>query len=173
MKKLISFLLIMAFVLTFSSVCVAQQSSLGRGNIALKLSYINFTVDDDTGVYAGLEGYREIRPNLYLGAEVGYANSISEADIFVPIELNLKYAIRAAPEFVIDLGVGGSYNYVEEEHSKNDWLFGAQFFVDLNYIIEKFFMGINVKYQLTEHYREDSDIDFNNWRLGGQIGIMF
>jgi hypothetical protein len=172
MKKLISFLLIMAFVLTFSSICAAQESSLGRGNIAVKLSYISFTEDDDTGVYAGLEGYGEIRPNLYLGAEVGYANSISEADIFVPVELNLKYAIKAAPDFVIGLGAGGSYIYVDQEHTGNDWLFGAQFFMDLNYIIAKFFIGINAKYQLTEHFK-DSNIDFNNWRLGGQIGVMF
>lgn len=172
MKKLVFFLLIVAFVLTFSSICAAQKSSLGLGSLAIKLDYISFTEDEDTGVYVGLEGYAELRPNLYLGAEVGYANSISETDVFVPIELNLKYAIKATPEFVIDLGAGGSYNYVEEEHNDNDWLLGVQFFVDLNYTINKFFIGINAKYQQTEHYKDSSN-DFNNWRFGGQIGMMF
>lgn len=172
MKKTILFLLIMALVLTSSSIYAAQKSPLGLGNIAIKLNYISFTEDEDTGIYAGLEGYGEIRPSLYLGAEAGYANSISEADIFVPIELNLKYAIKAASDFVIDLGAGGSYNYVEEEDNENDWLFGIQFFVDSIYTIDKFFLGINAKYQLTEHFK-DTNIDFNNWRLGGQIGIMF
>lgn len=172
MKKIIFFLLIMAVVLTSSSIYAAQKSPLGLGNIAVKLNYISFTADDDTGIYVGLEGYGEIRPSLYLGAEVGYANSISETDIFVPIELNLKYAIKTTPDFVIDMGAGGSYNYVEEEDSGNDWLFGIQFFADLNYTIDKFFIGVNAKYQRTEHFK-DSMKDFNNWRFGGQIGIMF
>ncbi|MEW6601734.1 MAG: outer membrane beta-barrel protein [Nitrospirota bacterium] len=172
MKKKFFLLLIMAFVLTFSSICAAQEPPLGLGNIAVKLSYISFTEDEDTGIYAGLEGYGEIRPNLYLGAEVGYANSISEADTFVPIELNLKYAIKVASDFVIDIGAGGSYNYVEEEHRDSDWLWGLQFFADLNYKLNKFFMGIQAKYQQTEHYK-DTDTDFNNWRFGGKIGIMF
>lgn len=172
MKKIIFFLLMIAFLLTSSSLYASQKSPLGSGNLAVKLNYISFTEDEDTGVYAGLEGYAELRPSLYLGAEVGYANSISEADIYIPIELNLKYAIKAAPDFVIGLGAGGSYNYAEEEDSESDWLLGIQFFVDMNYTINKFFIGINAKYQQTEHYK-DSNIDFNNWRLGGQIGFMF
>jgi hypothetical protein len=172
MKKVMFFMLIMAFIFTSSSLYAEQKSPLGSGNIAVKVNYISFTEDEDTGVYGGLEGYGEIRPNLYLGAEVGYANSISETDTFIPIELNLKYAITVAPEFIIDLGAGGSYNYVKEEHTDSDWVWGVQFFVDLNYKIQQFFIGVNAKYQQTEHYK-DTEKDFNNWRFGGQIGIMF
>jgi hypothetical protein len=162
----------MTFVFTSSSLYAAQKSPLGSGNLAVKISYISFTEDEDTGVYVGLEGYGEIRPNLYLGAEVGYANSISETDMFVPIELNLKYAIAATPDFVVDLGAGGSYNYVDEEHREDDWVLGGQFFVDATYKVNTFFIGVNAKYQFTEHHK-DSNIDYNNWRFGGQIGLMF
>ena len=37
-------------------------------------------------------------------------------------------------------------------------------------------MGINAKYQLTENFEiedYDTDVNANNWRIGGQIGIMF
>lgn len=172
MKRLILFLLIGFILLTSSSIYAEKESPLGFKNLAVKLDYINFTEDDDNGIYAGLEGFAEILPNLYLGAEVGYADSVSEADIFVPIELNLKYVLKIKPDFVIDLGAGGSYNYADDEHRGSDWLFGIQFFLDLQYTIERFFMGVNVKYQRTEHF-EDSSYDFNNLRLGGQFGIMF
>jgi hypothetical protein len=200
MKNLFSFSLvvIVAFVMT-STVFAAEKAPLGIGNISVKLDYINFTdnaldnSDVDKGFYVGLEGYGEIVHNLYLGAEVGYANPDGSVDIagihantevtFVPVELNLKYAVKAAPNMAIDFGAGVSYNYVKEEASASafgftgsssidDWLFGGQFFADLNYTIGQFFLGINAKYQLTENFK-DFNYHYNNWRVGGQIGIMF
>lgn len=169
----------------------AQKVPLGFGNIALKLDYIDFTngdlddTDVDTGVYVGLEGYGEIAQNLYLGMEVGYTQPNGDIDAydteltFVPVELNLKYALEPGPDFIIDFGAGVSLNYGEFKisgpglsDSVDDWLFGGQFFTDLNYKIDRFFFGINVKYQITEEF-EDNDFDMNNWRIGGQIGIMF
>jgi hypothetical protein len=199
MKKLFLFSLMVAFILASSTVYAEQKASLGIGNIAVKLGYINFTddvlkdADVDTGLYVGLEGYGEIVPNLYLGAEVGYANPDGNVDTvyahhdteltFVPIELNLKYAIKAVPNLVIDFGAGGSYNYVKEEETKSalgysisesfeDWLWGGQFFADVNYTINRFFIGVNGKYQLTEDFK-DYNYNHNNWRVGGQIGITF
>jgi hypothetical protein len=207
MKKLFLFSLMMAFILASSTVYAEQKAPLGIGNIAVKLDYINFTddvlkdSDVDTGLYVGLEGYGEIVPNLYLGAEVGYTNPDGNVDMdvyvpygivhghadtdltFVPIELNLKYAIKAVPNLVIDFGAGGSYNYVKEKatvsalgisisDSTDDWLWGGQFFADLNYTINQFFIGVNAKYQLTEDVK-DYNYNYNNWRVGGQIGIMF
>ncbi|MBM4141655.1 MAG: hypothetical protein FJ242_09295 [Nitrospira sp.] len=113
--------------------------------MAAKLDYLKFTADEvknsdvDTGLYVGLEGYGEIAPNLYLCMEVGYVKPDGKVNIlgvdidtevtFVPIELNLKYAIQAAPNFIIDLGAGVSYNYVKEKASAlgvsaslDDWL---------------------------------------------------
>ena len=192
MKKLllVSFLFVM--VLGSSAAFAAEKASLGAGNVALKLDYISFTeselkdVEVDTGFYIGLEAYGEITPNLYLGAEVGYANPDGSVGIvdtevtFVPIELNLKYAFKAAPNLAIDIGAGVSYNFAKVEqtalgislYDDDDWLFGGQFFVDLNYTINQFFIGVNAKYQLTEDFK-DADFNFSNWRVGGQVGLMF
>ncbi len=202
MKKLCLFSLIIAFVLVSTTVYAAERAPLGKGNIALKLDYLQFTEDDlddldaNTGAYVGIEGYTYIAPNLYLGAEVGYANPEGEAKLstffgsvdvdteidYIPIEVNLKYTLEAIlPNLVIDLGAGVSYNYARAEvtvgsgfasESDDDihWLLGAQCFTDLNYKINEFFVGINGKYQITEDFE---DVNFNNWRIGGQIGIMF
>ncbi|MGB9715576.1 MAG: hypothetical protein ACPL1G_04120 [Thermodesulfovibrionales bacterium] len=175
MKKLVLSFLIGLIFLTFSSTSstyAEQKSPLGLWNLVMKLDYINFTEDSDNGIYAGIEGFYEILPNLYLGAEVGYADSISEDDIFIPIELNFKYALKIKPDLVLDIGAGGSYNYADDEDRGSDWVFGIQFFGDLHYMINNFFIGINVKYQVTEHF-ESSSYDFNNLRLGGQFGILF
>ena len=192
MKKLllVSFLFVM--VLGSSAAFAAEKASLGAGNVALKLDYISFTeselkdVEVDTGFYIGLEAYGEITPNLYLGAEVGYANPDGSVGIvdteatFVPIELNLKYAFKAAPNLAIDIGAGVSYNFAKVEltafgislYDDDDWLFGGQFFVDLNYTVNQFFIGVNAKYQLTEDFK-DADFGFSNWRVGGQVGLIF
>jgi hypothetical protein len=155
-------------------------------------------LDVDSGLYLGIEGYGEITPNLYLGLEVGWTNPDGEVyDVdteltYVPVELNLKYATEVSPQFVIDFGAGVSYNYAKIELDaatgtfedietgeelgssvdESEWLFGGQFFVDLNYTFDQFFLGINGKYQLTEE-GDDLPVNFNNWRIGGQIGFFF
>jgi hypothetical protein len=156
-------------------------------------------LDVDSGLFVGLEAYSHLAdtaPNFYVGVEVGYSNpdgSIRISDEsydtetkFVPIELNLKYAMSVAPNFVIDFGGGPSLNYACAEISESDdgetvaksddWLWGGQIFADLNYKINQFFIGINAKYQVTENFnsgRRFKDLSFSNWRIGGQAGIMF
>jgi hypothetical protein len=200
MKRLFLFSIIIVFVLGSTAVYAQEKAlpgkaPLGIGNVGLKLDYIGFTEGmlEDLGIedafYVGVEGYAEISPNVYLGAEAGYANPDGRGKIhgigmytdltFIPIELNLKYAVKATPNFVIDFGGGGSYNYVEanvsEENSiksGDDWLFGGQLFLNMNYTIGQIFIGVGAKYQLTDKF-EDWSVNFNNWRFGGQIGIMF
>jgi len=188
MKKFLFMLLIVAFVCTASTVYAAQKAPLGSGNLALKLDWIKFTdsvlkdVDVDSGFYIGLEGYGEVAPNWYLGLEGGWTNptgSVGPIDTevtYVPIELNIKYAAAVAQSVVLDLGIGGSYNYVKEKASgfgdDNDWLWGGQAFMDLNFTINQFFLGISGKYQITQEFK-DFDYNYNNWRLGGQIGVLF
>lgn len=195
MKRLMLFCLIGAFVLTSSVVSAQEKASLGVGNLALKLDYIQFTDDDiedadiDSGFYLGIEGFHEVSPNLYLGLEIGYAFCDSndweiafdtvDVDLtYIPVEVNLKYAAEVSPHFIIDFGGGVSYNWAEVEisnggsDSEDDWLLGAQFFVDLNYTFEQFFLGVNGKYQITEE-GDDLDVSFDNWRIGGQIGFFF
>ena len=181
MKKLTLILLTVALVVSSSAVLAQEKAPLGLGNLALKIDYINFTenelerADVDNGLYLGLEGYAQIVPALYLGLEAGYTDTDGDVDLtYVPVELNLKYAVPATPDFVVDLGAGASYNYArfENHSSDDDWLFGGQVFVDANYTSGGFFIGINGKYQLTEKF-EDAPFSLNNWRVGGQVGLVF
>jgi len=195
MKRLMLFCLIGAFVVTSTAVFAQEKAPLGVGNLALKVDYIDFTDNDledadlDSGLYLGIEGFREVSPNLYLGLELGYAVNIEgEFDIeffsdepdldltYIPVEVNLKYATELSPHFIIDFGAGLSYNYAEIEvegyDDEDEWLFGGQFFVDLNYTFDAFFLGISGKYQITEE-GDDLDVSFDNWRIGGQIGFFF
>jgi hypothetical protein len=204
MKKVILLCLIGAFVMTSAAVTAQEKAPLGVGNLALKVDYIAFTEDDlgdldvDSGLYLGIEGFGEVTPNLYLGLEVGYAfvqsGDFFDIDLFddkldvdltyVPVEVNLKYATEVSPHFTFDFGAGLSYNYakidLQNVGDEDEWLFGGQFFVDLNYTFDAFFLGIIGKYQLTEegNYQSteegyDLKVNFDNWRIGGQIGFFF
>ena len=195
MKKLLFLCLVGTFAMTSPTLFAQEKAPLGVGNLALKGDYIEFTEDDfedldiDTGMYIGVEGFHEVSPNVYLGAEIGYAVDMDgEADIhlfeadvdltYIPVEVNVKYATELSPSLVFDFGAGVSYNYAEIEISNGDsdsedeWLFGGQFFADLNYTFDTFFLGLNGKYQITEE-GDDLDVSFDNWRIGGQIGFFF
>jgi hypothetical protein len=191
MKKFILLCLIGAFVMTSTVLSAQEKVPLGAGNVALKVDYIAFTEDDledaDSGLYLGLEGMGEVTPNLYLGFELGYAVNIQgevefldrkrDVDLtYMPVELNLKYAPEVSPHFLLGVGAGISYNYakidVENGGDLDDGLFGGQFFVDLNYTFDRFFFGVNGKYQITEE-GDNLEVSFDNWRIGGQIGGFF
>lgn len=191
MKRWILISITMVFVMASTAGSAAERAPLGKGNFALKLDYIVFTDshfdrdgNQNDGLYVGLEGYGEILPNLYLGGEIGAATNVEmagEGISFYPLELNLKYAIEPAPKWVVDFGGGISYSYAELHYhvpftpykeDRDDWLFGAQFFVDLTYKINWFSVGLNAKYHVTEDFK-DEGLDLNNLRVGFQIGIMF
>jgi len=191
MRKSLMLIFIMLFLLSSATLYAAEKAPLGAGNLAAKFDYINFTdgdlddADVNTGFYVGVEGYYMIVPELYLGVEVGYTNPDGNIDsldtelTYVPAELNLKYAVEAAPRLAVDFGLGASYGYGKFEisgggisDSVDDWLFGGQVFTDLNYKIDRFFIGINGKYQITEEFK-DYDFNMSNWMVGGQIGIIF
>ena len=194
MKKTILVFVFLMF-LVISAAYAGEKAPLGDGNVALKIDYINYTddvignSDVDTGVYVGIEGFREIADSLYLGGEIGYAYSQGSVEVyfedvntrltFVPVEINLKYAVKTGSNFTLDAGAGASYNYVKEKAATNndsasasDWLLGGQLFFDVNYTMDKFFVGINGKYQITEDFKDES-YDYSNWRVGGQVGFIF
>ena len=190
MKKIFLLLLLAGFTMTSSTVFAAERFPLGEGNVAVKLDWINFTnsdlrdVDVDSGFYIGLEGYGLLTDdNLYLGLEAGWTNpkgSVGSSDTeltYVPIEVNLKYALAASQSVVFDIGAGLSYNYGKFEvagDSLDDWMFGGQFFADLNFTIQQFFLGVSGKYQIGQDFKKDNrQFSCNNWRIGGQIGVMF
>ena len=87
MRTFMLFCLIGVFVMASTVASAQEKASLGAGNLALKVDYIQFTEDDiedadvDSGLYIGIEGFGEVTPNLYLGVEVGYA-FIQSGDFF-------------------------------------------------------------------------------------------
>ncbi len=191
-KSVVLILLLASFILTSSLASAANLDlgNLGVNNFTFKLDSIKFEDNAlnglDTGTYIGLEGYGDLGYNFYLGGEVGYAHIDKSAGgfeearelIYVPIELNLKYSVKIINHLIFDLGAGGSYNYTDLTVGTNsasadkEWLWGGQFFGDLNYKIGQFFLGLNAKYQITNSGKH-FDNNFNNLRLGGQIGVMF
>jgi opacity protein-like surface antigen len=203
MKKILLLSLMIVFVFASTTLYAAEKYALGMSNIALKVDYINFTedafenIDLEDGVYVGLEGYYAIYPNLYLGLEAGWAGSENDDDVdvpgvgpvnvdidvtFVPVELNLKYAVALDPRWSVGFGAGISYNYFEIEadridESADDWVLGGQVFADINYkLSNQWFIGINGKYQFTddlEFDNVDTETSADNWRFGAQIGLIF
>jgi len=202
MKKLLALSVMIVFVFASTTLYAAEKYDLGMGNVALKIDYINFTedafdeIDLENGVYVGLEGYYAIYPNLYLGLEAGWAGSKNDDDIdiegetfnvdidvtFIPVELNLKYAVALSPDWVWDIGAGVSYSYFKIEANEidedvDDWLFGGQVFTDINYKLSKeWFIGINAKYQFTddlEFDNVDTETSADNFRVGAHVGMMF
>lgn len=192
MRKILFLISLMASLVVANAAYPAEMD-LGPNNFTVKLDSIDFKdsplKDLDNGLYVGLEGYGDLGSNFYLGAEVGYVEidenvesagtKVKQELIFIPVELNLKYAIKIVPRLIFDLGGGFSYNYAKEEvtesgvsSSVDEWLWGGQIFADLNYKIKQFFLGANIKYQMTKNGK-DFDHNFNNLRVGGQIGVMF
>ena len=200
MKRLVLFAILVS-LLCVPTVHAQQEYALGFGNVALKVDYFRFTdsgmqdLDLQNGVFVGIEGYvASFLPNLYFGIETGWAGTSGnsryrgfQADLsadYIPIEFNMKYAFEASPEFVFDIGAGFSLNYLDIElerggwsTSSDDWLFGGQFFANVDYkFLNGWFVGANVKYQLTEDTHLDlvnSEMSPSNFRLGGQVGFLF
>lgn len=196
MKKLCIFSLIAVFTLATTSLYAADRLPFGNGDLAVKVDYINFPksgikdLDLDQGVYLGMEAYGKIVPHLFIGLESGYVFDTGDATLFnvhtdttliyIPIELNLKFAFKPAQNLLLDLGGGGSYNYARIKAEKNDfnfldeehWLWGWQVFGDMNFQMGPYFIGLNGKYQWTEEFKNGGP-RLDNWRVGGQIGLLF
>ncbi|NLI82994.1 MAG: porin family protein [Deltaproteobacteria bacterium] len=199
MRKIVFLLVAAAMVFMVPSVEAQQAYPLGRANVALKLDYLRFTsseVEDlglENAMYIGGEVFFPVWRALYLGLETGYAWSSGDVDVFgfdvdldlgyVPIEFNAKYVFELSPCLTLDFGAGIFYSYLNIDASVNglsadedDWVFGGQFFADLNYKVGRWFVGANIKYQITEDISLggiDTDVSADNFRVGGQVGFLF
>ncbi|MEN6441467.1 MAG: outer membrane beta-barrel protein [Syntrophobacter sp.] len=154
------------------------------------------------GIYVGIEAYKQLLlPNLYFGMQIGWGGSSGDVNVpwftygepisystdvnYVPIEFNVKYAIPLDRCLILDFGSGFSINYFDitvkdnlwrNSGSENDWIFGGQFFVDLNYKYANWLFGVGVKYQLTDTMSfggTDTGISADNLRIGLQAGFTF
>ena len=178
MKRKWLFPIFVIFIMASTAAYASERAPLGEtGHIGLKVDYISFT--DMSNVTSGLAGlflYFDVTKNLYLGGEFGYAFGDMNDVKFIPLELNIKYAVETSPNVVIDLGAGVSMNYVERKGwsfgstTFDDWLFGGQFFAGLNLAYDAVIIGFHGKYQITDEFY---NTNYNNWRAGLQIGFPF
>lgn len=156
-------------------------------------------LDVDKGVYVGLEGYVKVRnaANLYLGGEVGYAKpdgSITDNSLgtpikvdseftYIPVELNAKWIFEVGNNMTLGIGAGISENRVDVEvkasaagltlqASDDDWIFGGQVFLDMNYSSGNLFYGIDAKYKLTQEFDSDG-ADYSHYSAGLHVGMKF
>jgi len=203
MKKVLLLSCCIVLMFAATSAYAAEKYALGMSNVALKVDYFSFTddvfdnIDLNNGVYVGLEYSHALTPNIYLALEAGWAGTSNDGDVvvlgrstnidvdvtYVPVELNLKYAMEFSPNWVFDVGAGASYNYFKVEANRldtneEDWLWGGQVFADLNYKSGPWFFGINGKYQFTEEIElgsrdVETNTNANNYRVGAQVGVMF
>lgn len=184
MKNLFLGFILIAFAALGTSGANAQRYEIGA-DVAVKVDYIRFMdsalgdLDLQNGVYIGIEAYKQaLVPNLYFGAEIGWAGAASSAGVitnnmlliggvdldvsYVPIEFNVKYVIPIQTGFFFDLGAGISYNYFKlnidtnqfglGSGSADDWAFGGQFFTSVNYTFSNnLYLGLEAKYQLTQN----------------------
>ena len=185
----------------------ARRAPLGNVHLGVNLSFIRFsddvadTASTESGGYVGVLGYARLYHGLYLGGEVGKAENVrffSGDDVeFLPIELNAKYAFQAGSHFVLDVGGGLSYSYVEIDEGQewnlgcvvnicpapdpsaanddklgDDWLLGGQLFAEMMFRMGWFSLGVNGKYQVTESFK-GTDFTLDNWRVGMVTAIVF
>ena len=146
----------------------------------------NFYLGIESG-YAWSSGDQTFTFIDRIGRQIDF-NADFDVD-YVPIEFNAKYVIELNPCWTLDFGGGISYNYfnidasadlfrrdVDLSGGDSEWLFGGQFFADVNYKMGPWFFGANVKYQITEDMSlsgYDTDVSASNFRVGGQAGLMF
>lgn len=163
--------------------------------MALKAAHIGFTGDEvkksdlGDGLYLGVEIYAPFARNLYVGGEIGYAGpegsvvlygaDVDTALTFIPFEVNMRYLRNVMSGLDVGAGAGLSYSYIEEKATtagitvrEDDYVFGAQMFVEASYATEEGFVGLFAKYHLTEDFA-DSSYDYSNMRLGMQAGWFF
>ena len=153
-----------------------------------------FSIADTFGAYAGVEGYKNIYPNVYLGGAIGYTNysELFGIDLsMMPIELNMKYAHKLSNNFIFDIGAGVSYTRMAvttrpfsffgldiPEITDSEWLPGGQLFLGLTYKAKWGFIGINAlahsMVDSADSTNPDADTPFvNSWRAGMHIGMRF
>lgn len=168
-----------------------KTPALGWANFAIKANYVQFTSSlwDDNDLknapYVALEGYGSVYRNLYLGGEIGYGQAagtvtgVNTELTIVPLEMNLKYVLDFSDTVKLDLGGGLSYTWAEGKvfsttitgTKQKDGAWGGQAFIDLQFVVKRFFFGANFKYQATQEILTDGNL--NNFRGGIQAGIMF
>ena len=173
--------------------CSPAYSQMANGSVGVKVDYISFPdsnlgdADVDAGIYYGLEAYKSVLGGLLqVGGEIGYANPDGEVKVsgttiksefrFVPVEANAKFVSHLGDSLSYSIGLGLSMIFVDADLrtvlavDEDNWLWGGQFFGELNYAVGNFIIGLDAKYHWTESFKDD---DYHNIRAGAHIGWQF
>jgi hypothetical protein len=158
---------------------------------AMVMQHVTFETDD-AGVHAGLDAYKHVGQNWYLGAEIGFGGSIgflaAESDIAM-YALNGKRVFGLGRVVRLDLGAGLSYNHVSYSENNlfgpddgpeiDEWIFGAQALANLHLKLGWALLGAHVKYMLTQDVPGVAELeelekgwDYSNLTIGVQAGFL-
>jgi len=173
-----------------------EERVLGWFNVSVKSEYIYFPSDvkkawgSDRGIYNAFQLYGRLPDGSYMGGEAGYARlgdgmtdngEKMEDVVFYSFEFNQKWLFSLPDNFSAGLGYGLGILYVEgwevtdtmgaqEKDNLATFGFGLNVFGELNWRYEKFFAGIDGKFQFAE---DDVGFNNNNVRVGAHAGFAF
>jgi hypothetical protein len=181
---------------TCSSLLAQEAPPLGKYQISVKwdamlMQHVTFETDD-FGFFIGLDAYKHVGRNWYVGGAIGGGGSmnvifLSGGNSITALELNGKRAFPLTSFLVFDLGAGLSYNSVQydgtwiwesDEVDINEWVFGAQALADMNLKFKGLLVGVNLGYMLTQDVPGVADQtgvkkgwDYSNLCYGVQAGF--
>lgn len=169
---------------------------LGRGHLWVEVGEMDLDhgADEAWGLdretYLALEGYGGDARGFYLGGEFSHSgtsgtaasdgDSIRDFDLWW-LEMNGKKAFDLKRGLTIDAGLGWSMFYADGQEVSTlggqqvtdplaDFGFGAQIFGDFNWGLQRFLIGIDVKYQWAFDF---VDVNYSNLRVGAHVGFRF
>lgn len=163
--------------------------SFGFGPMIMQ--HVTFETDD-AGVHLGLAGYKHVGRGWYLGAELGFGQSMvlfGDDSGITMYELNGKRGFELGGAFAADLGAGLSYNHVTYERSSlfgtgsdpgiDDWVLGIQGLAGIHGRLGPFLLGAYLKAMLTQDVdgvQEAEGLqegwDYSNLTFGIRFGFL-
>jgi hypothetical protein len=177
--------------LIYTPVNGESSEPLGTGHLSIKVNQIDLRDESDiwqlndldTANYVALDWYGNLGQNFYIGGELGHAKFTGEAMgtsteiTMMPLELNLKYVLDLVEAIQLDFGVGVSYTYLDGKVAPgtitgiadDEFIGGAQGFVNFNFVFKRWFIGANATYQVTKKLTKGVDLD--NYRYGIHVGF--
>lgn len=187
-----------AFFLTLHCAPALSQETPALGDThfyfglsAMVMQHVTFE-SDDAGLHVGVGGYKHVRRDWYLGAELGTGSSLaflgSESDI-TTLEVNGKRVFAIGNTLRFGLGAGLSYDHVTydertlfgsaDDVTIDDWVLGAQVLANAQAKLGRLIFGAHLAYMLTadvdgvqEAEGLEEGWDYSNVRVGLHLGFL-
>lgn len=181
--------------------------------------FTKYPTDDgvNNGLLISAESYYLIAPKIYVGGSIGYGESDTSyiftlitttttvttyspdsETIFIPLELNIKYALDLGNDFVFSFGGGLSRNFIKEKmagrqilgtdsdgqyilgpyrdyYRVKDWVNGMQLFAELFYRpeYENYFYGAKLSTKILDDFYTFSNRDYSHTSLSLFAGYYY